>query len=369
MCGRILADLGADVIRVEPPGGSECRRREPIVDGESLSFAYRNANKRGVTLDTSRRTGLALFERLLSIADVWVETSSPASSEEPDPDRLAAEHAHLVVVSITPFGRTGPYRDFVATDMVAFAMGGMMYRSGAREKPPLVAPGAFAYDAAGVTAAFAGLMACFHRLRTGRGEHVDVSIMDAVANLADWALPASSLSGTAAHRQGAGLIYPIFRCADGHVCMVVPLSPRQWVALREWLGEPAELMDEAWSQVAYRLSHLRTLNPYITDLLGDEKMVDVAREAQRRGLAVTPVLRPAEVIDNEHVASRGTFVEAEVVAGRTAAVPSGFFQLDGARAGFRTRAPAAGEQNDDVYRDLLGMPAEQVASLRAEGVI
>ena len=99
--------------------------------------------------------------------------------------------------------------------------------------------------------------------------------MDAVANLADWALPASSLSGTAAHRQGAGLIYPIFRCADGHVCMVVPLSPRQWVALREWLGEPAELMDEAWSQVAYRLSHLRTLNPYITDLLGDEKMVDV----------------------------------------------------------------------------------------------
>ncbi len=372
LCGRILADLGADTIRVEPPGGSRSRRLPPLApDGyTSLYFAHRNTNKRGVTLDVTEPPGRELLHRLLADADIWIESYPPdyLGSLGLEPARVLDRYPRLIITSITDFGQTGPYRNFEGSDMIGFAMGGMMYRSGAPERPPVVAPGALAYDATAITAAFAVLMAYFQRLRSGCGQHLDVSVMESVGNLADWSLPSYSLSQGFQHRAGSGFVYPIYPCADGHVRMVV-LSPREWRALRAWLGEPEVVVDEVWEQFMFRITNRDVLDPLIIALFRDKTKTELALEAQGRGIALTPVLKPAEVMANEHVLSRGTFVKTEVIRGVEGVVPAGFFQVDGRRFGFRNRAPALGEHNSEVYVKDLGLRESDLATLRAQGII
>ncbi|MFQ5417781.1 MAG: CoA transferase, partial [Myxococcota bacterium] len=174
LCGRLFADLGADVIRVEPPQGAVSRRLPPFVPGTdaSLYFAVRNAGKRGCAMDLGTDDGREALHALLARADICVESHAPGTLAQQGlgPGQLLARHPNLVVTSITDFGQTGPYRGYRGTDMIGFAMGGMMHRAGSPERPPVVAPGALAYDTAGTTAAFAPLLADWKRLQTGRGQ-------------------------------------------------------------------------------------------------------------------------------------------------------------------------------------------------------
>ena len=372
LCGRLLADLGADVIRVEPPGGGISRRLPPLApDGHtSLYFTYRNTNKRGVTLDVTKPPGRELLHRLLADSDIWIESFQPGylASLGLDPARVLAQHPSLIITSITDFGQTGPYRNFVGSDMIGLAMGGMMYRSGVPERPPVVAPGAIAYDSPGITAAFAVLMAYLQRIRSGRGQHLDVSVMESVANMSDWSLPSYSQTGGFQHRAGSGFIYPIYPCADGHVRLII-LSRREWLAVRAWLGDPDTLMDEVWEQLMFRAVNRDVLDPFVIELFRDKTKMELAREAQSRGIAVTPGLTPAEVMENEHATSRGTFVTKEVARGLEGAIPAGFVQVDDRRFGFRERAPSLGEHNSEVYVQELGMEEDELATLRAEGIV
>jgi len=371
LCGRLLAHLSADVIRAEPPAGAVSRKLPPFApDGRtSLYFAYRNAGKRGVTLDIEREAGRELLHRLLAGADIFIETHLPGylASLGLGPAQLVERYPRLIVASITDFGQTGPYRNYAGTDMVGFAMGGMMYRSGVAERPPVAAPGALAYDSTAITAGFAVMMAFFQRLRSGRGQHLDVSVMESVANLSDWSLPSFSLSGGYQRRAGSGLVYPLYPCADGHVRMVI-LSPREWRAVRAWLGEPDMIKDAVWEQLMFRLTNRDVLDPLIIELFRDKTKMELAREAQSRGIAVTPVLTPAEVMTNEHTAARGTFVKTQV-DGFEGLVPAGMFEINGERHVLQRRAPTLGEHNAEVYIDELGLTQDGLAALRGEGTV
>lgn len=372
LCGRILADLGADVIRVEPPEGSVSRRLPPIApDGHtSLYFTYRNSNKRGITLDVSKAPGQELLHLLLADADVWIESFPPGhlKSIGLDPTQVLKRHPQLIITSISDFGQTGPYRDFVGTDMIGFAMGGMMYRAGVPERPPVVAPGALAYDATGVTAGFAVLMAYYQRLQSGRGQHIDLSVMESIANMSDWALPSYSQTGGFQQRAGSGFVYPVYPCKDGHVRLVV-LSPREWRDLRAWLGEPDAVQDDVWDQLMFRAVNRDVLDPLIIKLFRNKTKMELAKEAQARRLALTPSLMPEEVMTNAHARSRGTFVKTEVTPGVEGMVPAGFVELDGERHGYRTPAPSLGEHNAEVYVGELGLQQDELATLRAEGIV
>ena len=171
LCGRVLADLGAEVIRVEPPGGAVSRTLPPFHAGTSLYFEVRNAGKTGVTLDLAEEEGRAGLLAMLERADIWIETTRPGELGllDLDPREVSARLPNLVVVSVTDFGQTGPYRDFVATDAVMEAMSWMLFRAGVPELPPVLPPGPFAYDMVGASAAFAALTAyldrCEHRTR------------------------------------------------------------------------------------------------------------------------------------------------------------------------------------------------------------
>jgi crotonobetainyl-CoA:carnitine CoA-transferase CaiB-like acyl-CoA transferase len=348
LCGRLLADLGADVIRLEPPQGGVSRTLPPFTPGgeASLYFAVRNAGKRGAVADLATDAGRARLHALLEGADVLVESSQPGTLERLGlgARALLARHPGLVVTSITDYGQDGPYRDYHGTNMVAVAMGGMLHRAGIAAKPPVLIPGQLAYDVAGVAGAFGSLLAFVKRLRTGAGQHVDVSAMDATAGLSDWSLPNYSLNPVLGRRAGSG-IYTLYRCADGFIRMIV-LVPRHWRALLEWAGHPEELTDPKYEQFLNRLMEMDKIVAVLESFFAGKKKIDVAVEAQRRGIPATPLLRPGEVLGNEHTLARRTFRSLPVAPGLEAKVASGFLSVDGERAGPECGPPELGELRD-----------------------
>jgi crotonobetainyl-CoA:carnitine CoA-transferase CaiB-like acyl-CoA transferase len=358
LCGRYLADLGAEVVKVEPPGGSPARHLAPVRSGVSLAWAVRNAGKLGVVLDLASGADAdrERFHTLLDHADVLL-TSDALISADLDVRTIAARHPHLVAVAITAFGLDGPFSQYVATDAVLSATGGIAFKAGVPTDTPLFPPGHLIDDLVSITAAFAALCALYQREQTGAGQFVELSANEAVALCADWALPnvsARVLAGEppAEVRNGSGPVYPVFKCTDGYVRLVV-LSPRQWRALREWLGEPEYLQDpELESFVARLMIAATVINPLLEEHFAQFGMDEAAAEAQRRGIVCTPALPPARVLENVHLQSRKTFAPLDVGEGVTAPVFTGFYELDGERAGPRTPPPAVGEHTEQVFANL-----------------
>jgi crotonobetainyl-CoA:carnitine CoA-transferase CaiB-like acyl-CoA transferase len=367
LCGRMLGDFGADVVLVEPVGGSRGRTLPPYTDrGESLSFLYRNFNKRGVVLDLDDDTDRGRFRALLRDADVLVESTAVGHLEARGlaPRSLTQRFPRLVVCSITPFGQTGPYAHHAATDDVVFALSGWLASSGIPSKPPLLMPGSVPSDAASVIGVFAILSALLQRRRTDRGQHLDVSALEAMTQLNTWGLPNTSAivnhGGTPnTLRSGNPALYPHLRTQDGFVRLVI-LAPRQWLALWEWMGSPEELSDPLWATTAGRMQNLDVLNPMFEEFFSTMTMEKCAAEAQRRGIVATPMLKPADVLRNEHFVSRRTFRRAELAPGIVADVADGYFALDGERMGFRFRAPALGEHQSLVPSPIPEPPAADV---------
>jgi crotonobetainyl-CoA:carnitine CoA-transferase CaiB-like acyl-CoA transferase len=354
MCGRYLADLGAEVIRVEPPGGSTSRLREPRYEGIGLAFAARNAGKRGLTLDLERPEGQARLRDLLATAELLLESHRPGRLAELGLDLagLLEEFPHLVVLSITDFGQTGPRREWVATDWVHLAMGAVLARSGRPGEPPLMPPGALGVESAVIQAAWAGLAAYWNRLHTGRGDHIDLSIHEGVLQVVDPAFGTGGTAGAGSRwydlpegRPDVAHYYPVFPSSDGHVRMAV-LAPRQWRGLRAWLGEPEEFQDRKYDLVHERFGAADRLYPLIGKLFASGRSQDLVDEGQRRGVPLAPVLDPAQVLRAEHYAERGAIGDVEIAPGLTARLPTGFVEIDGVRSGVRAPAPALGEADD-----------------------
>ncbi|HZN15416.1 MAG TPA: CoA transferase [Acidimicrobiales bacterium] len=295
LCGRLLADLGAEVVRVGP-----------------VTDQFRNINKVGAPPEA--------VDALLAGADVFLTSKPPTST-------VMQENPHLIVTAITDFGLTGPYRDYVATNAVMVAMGGMLFRSGTPDQPPLLPPGTLAYDVAGVSAAMATLTAVWQR----RPQLIDASVMESLLQITDWSLAGYAIDGGMdPMRAGSGPVYSIYPCADGYVRVIV-LSPRQWAAMRDWLGNPPELEGPEKNGLLGRLGIQTTvIDPLYLELFSKYGAAELADEAQRRGIVITPVLRPDQVLTTPHFVERGTFVDG--CGGRVA---SGLFEMDGERVGVR----------------------------------
>ncbi|MAP74249.1 MAG: hypothetical protein CMJ55_08325 [Planctomycetaceae bacterium] len=349
LCGRLLADLGASVVLVEPLGGSSLRNAAPFSsDGESLGFLWRNANKSGISIDFETENGSDELLSLLMEADVWIEDGSDIGSVASSNVREACPS--LVITSITPFGYTGPYAELIANDDVLEAMSGMMFKAGISEKDPLLPPTSMATDVASISAAVATVLAVYQKMKTGKGQHIDLSIMTAAGATTDWSYSNASVLKAADRpynevRQGGGFMYPIFQCSDGWVRMVI-LSPRQWESLWDWMGKPEAFSDlEYWSQVGNRIMNADVLNPAYSEFFSDKKMLEICVEGQNRGIVVTPLLKPDEVLLDPHLTARGTFIDTEVAQDVVGRIASGFFELDNVRHGFNHRAPQLGEHN------------------------
>ena len=359
MCGRMLADFGADVIRLEPPQGAKSRQLEPRSPDGSAScyFAYRNYNKRGVVLDTATPEGQDQLFGLLASADVYIHSAQPSQTEgtELAPKSLAQRFGQLIIASITPFGQTGPYADFEATPAVVFAMSGWLSSSGVPSKPPLLMPGSQPYDFAGVVGCFAVLCALLQRRRTGQGQHLDISALESLAQCNTWQLTNASATLNAGQevntvRTGTSPVYPLFATKDGYARPVI-LSPHQWRNMWEWMGKPEEFAAEEWGETLFRMMNLDVLNPFIAEHFAQYDMAECAKEGQSRGIVVVPMLKVSDVLANEHFMSRGTFTQGEVAPGTSGAFVDGWLEIAHQRLGYRFRSPQVGEHTDEVLAE------------------
>ena len=363
---RYLADLGADVIRVEPPGGGRSRALAPLADGVSLRYLTHNANKRAVEADLGTEAGRDQFLALASTADI-VFDGGPAgrlAAAGIGVHELRAALPSLVLVSVSDFGWTGPYRDWVATEQVHLAMAGVLSRSGLPGLPPLIPPGSLAAESAALQAAWAAMAAYLLRLRTGGGDHADVSVHEAVAQVLDpgYGIGGSATGGVPSSRAPRGRpdarhLYPIFRCRDGWVRICV-LSPRQWAGMFRWLGSPPELADPALASLGRRHAAAGVLMPAYERHFAELTREEAVAQGQRHGVPTAQVQTLSEVLGTEHFAVRQAFTELPVSPARRVRVVNGLAEIDGVRAGIRRPAPAAGEHTAEILGRLAeGRPA------------
>lgn len=339
--GRLLGELGADVIRIEPSGGGADRTAGATVSGVSLSFVAANLGKRATTIDLPDD-----HDRLLALAreaDILLE----AGLAELDNAALRAAAPMLIHVSISDLGTSGPWRDWQASDAVLHALTGGLSRSGLPGRPPLLPPGQLALETAGPQIAVAALAAFIRRLRTGEGERVNVSLLEAGMQALD---PGFGLSGSA--QSGVPLWkmprsrtderhrYPILPCADGFVRLCI-LAPRQWRAMHQWMGQPEAFAGPEWDRLITRMTSPDLL-PAITRFFADKERAAIEEEAARRGIPAAAVLDAGEAVQTTQMTARRAFVPVEIAPGRSLPFPNGTIEIDGARAGLRGPAPAAG---------------------------
>lgn len=368
MTGRLLADLGAEVLLLETPQGPRLRSLPPEFQGHSLHFVTHHANKRSVVLDLAEATGR---ERLLALAaesDLLIDGLAPGTLEGLGlgAERLLAANARLTLLSISDFGLTGPYRDYRASHAVHVALSGVLCRSGIPGREPLLPPGSLCWETAAVQAAFVALLGYWQSLRRGHGDHLDFSIQDAAAQVLDSGLGAtgsanggkSALDTTPPGRPQPMPLYPIIPCRDGFVRLCV-LNPRQWAAMSEWLGPGHPFLDPAYAQIGKRAREAEQINAQIGKLFANYDARELVAEGQRRGVPIAALLTPAQVLNDEHFLQRQAFVPLELAPGLVGQAPSGYFEIDGQRLGIRRPAPAQGDAKGFVgpwFRPRVDVP-------------
>ena len=395
LCGRLLAELGVDVIKVEPRDGDPTRHNGPFFKGEkgennSLYWWAMNAGKRSVTCELRREQGRELARQLAAKSDFVIESFRPGDAKGLGLDyaTLSALNPGLVHVSVTNFGQTGPYSNYEATDIVGSAMGGHMYLNGDDERGPVrtTAPQAFAQ--ANVQAGVGAMIALYARgVNGGIGQHVDVSMQESMTVAMDHAQPTWDIRrvnprGPGVRRMGAGILGAryLFETSDGWLTalQVGGLIGPNANTIIDWLAESGEaggLEEPDWRQKLTALVPLAEADrAYVEGVLSrfcrTRGKEDLVAEAQRRGAGWAPVFSPREIVESRHLAARDYWVRVHHDdIGESFIYPGAPFKLAETPWKQRGRAPYAGEHNQQVYGELLGLDPAELRLLKQRMVI
>lgn len=388
-CGKLFADMGADVILVEPIAGHALRREGPfigdVLDPErSIAFAYHHTSKRGITLDLDRTEGQDLLRRLVRTADLLIESEIPGLMESRGLAALDLEAIapNLVVTSITPFGQTGPYSRFLGEDLTLLAMGGLLYISGYPDLAPTRIHGNQAFLMASMFSAVASLVAVMEAEKPGgRGEHIDVSIQECVAMALENTVPFYDLEGKVRKRTGLTQRYTgagLFPCIDGYVYVFVGglAAIRFWDGFVEWLsqaGAPGadRLRGARWQERAFRETEeaRRIFAEVFAPFAAERRQMELYLEAQARRIPMSPVSTAATVAANPQLLTRGFFVEvAHPATGGCLRMPGAPYLLSRTPWRIQRPAPRLGEHNAEIFAEV-GVSAAELAALARDRVI
>jgi len=395
LCGKILADLGAEVIKVERPGGDRARQRDPYYHDiphpeKSLFWWAYNIGKRGVTLDLECADGQDIFKRLAKGSDIVIESFPPGHMGGRNLDYSALKELNpgIIMVSITPFGQTGPYKDYKGCDLVCMAMGGPMYLTGDPGKPPLRIGHPQAFLHASAQAAVGALLALYHRETGGEGQWVDVSAQQSVVACTLNAVPFWELNNVLLQR--AGLLRSgmsggtkqrqTWPCKDGFVAFVMiggghgAKTNRRLVS---WMQEEG-YADDFLKGIDWDVFDMTALTQEVCDrmesLVGKFFLANTKQKlyesAISRGIMLYPVSSPKDIVEDVQLASREYWESAahpELDSQLT--YPGGFAKYSDIPKRSRRRAPLIGESNQEIYERELGLSQKEMSTLRQAGVI
>jgi crotonobetainyl-CoA:carnitine CoA-transferase CaiB-like acyl-CoA transferase len=388
MAGKAFADLGAEVIKVEPPrvGSSERRRgpfRDELPDPEAGGLhLYLNTNKLGVTLDFERPRGRDLLLKLLDGADILLNPNPPAINERLGIDwqTILARFPKLIVVSLTFFGAESPYRDYRGGDLIATQMSLVGIETPINQatdlpnEPPLKPAGRQADYLAGFTAAGAAMAALFHRKRTGKGQHVDLSQWLAMVSMARPSI------GVYTHdRQGAPFYDKLFKrektglpwlypCQDGWVSFS-PTPERFWPGTKRAMGNPEWAESELFKTQWDRASHADAVEAGVVGWLAEHGKQEVFERAQAEHVPCFPVHSPAEVADNKQYRARGFFVVHDHPVAKEVRMPGAPYALNRTPWRIVRGAPRLGEHNREILGGRLKLADAELKQLALEKVI
>jgi len=392
ICGKLLGDLGADVIKIERPGGDPARRLGPFYHDEahpekSLFWFAFNTSKRGITLDIETADGQEIFKRLVKSADFVIESFPPGYMDRLGLgySSLEAINPRLIMVSITPFGQTGPYRNYKAPDIVAWAVGGVLLLWGDPDRPPFfIGHGFQAYLHAGTEAAGAALVALYFRHITGEGQHVDVSIQAAAARGAQLPITNWEISGIIMRRgvqehenvRTTG----IWPCKDGHVIWRYWSGgqARRWnTPLIEWMDSEG-MADDFLREFDWDTFNLHTTTQEVVDRIseptakffGAHTKAELYEGALKHRAQLYPVATTTDILESVQLDARDFWAEIEhPELGTTITYPGRFAKASETPPAISRRAPLIGEHNREVYERELGMSSEELIALKQAGVI
>jgi benzylsuccinate CoA-transferase BbsE subunit len=384
-CGKLLGDLGADVIKVEPPGGDKTRFRGPFHNNEvhpekSLHFLYFNTSKGSITLNLEDSTGQAIFKRLVEKADVVVESFPVGylASFGLGYPALRKINPRLVMSSITPFGQKGPLSGYKATDINIMAMSGYMQLTGEPDQQPLVLGGEQSFYPGAQYAAAGTVAALFYRDATsGKGQHVDVSMQEAMITFYHEQTPVAMWTKEKENVSRVGvmdaMVTPcgLYPCKDGWISLCV-VTPLEWDTLAQWIhevtGNDEVLQEQYKGGLISRMPVRDMVNVMVIDFTDRLTARELFLEGQKRKLVVIPVNDAPSLLEDAQLNSRGFWVElVHPVVGKMK-YPKGALYSDAIGAP-RKAAPLLGEDNQRIYCDELGYSREDLAVLRTTGVI
>ena len=394
LAGKILADLGADVLAVEPPGGNPVRRLGPFYEGQShperslVWWAYA-AGKRSITLDLATFDGRALLKQLVTSADFLMESFTPGYLEGLGlgHEALRQANAGLVMVSMTPFGQDGPYAGYEGPDLVGMALGGFTYLTGDPDRPPVRVTEPQFGSNTGASGAAGAMIAHHYRVLTGEGQHVDVSGQQAVARTLShapsfWDFTKTNLRRQGAYRPGpAGIRGRVtWPCKDGYINFSLLGGGALGAgtnALFHWMDEEGFADDFLrsldWTQIDFN-SITQELLAKVNDPVEKFFKAHIKREltegALDRRMLLFPVNTPKDIQEQPQLVAREFFARIEhPEEGATLEYPGGFIRSSETAVGPRRRAPMLGEHNREVYVGELGLSMEEMSFLRQAGAI
>jgi len=394
LCGKILADLGVDVIKIERPGGDPSRRMGPfwhdMPDPEKSLywFAY-NSNKRGVTLNIETADGKEIFKKLIKTSDFVIESFGPGYMESLGLgySALSGFKKEIVLTSITPFGQSGPYRDFLSSDIVAMGMAGELFLTGDSDRPPVNISVPQAWLHAGADAAVGTMIAYHYRKKTGEGQHVDVSLQQSAAwflapTIPYWEIDKVILERVGTFRSGSGsgtVQQQVWPCKDGYVFFFMmggQQGAKQCRPLVRWM-EDEGLGDEflrtfEWERFDRATATQELINKIskpIADFFLTRTKKEALDAAVSRNIPICPLLSMQDILNDSNLAVRGYWSQlAYPELSTTIPYPKQFVRSSENEVSTRFRAPLIGEHNREIYNEI-GLSGQEMIVLKEAGVI
>ena len=370
----LLADLGAEVIKVEPPQGDDYRAIGPMRNGESALFTVMNRNKKSLVLDLKQAQAVALVHELVEQVDVVVENFRPGVAQRLGIgyEQLKARNPKLVYVSVSGFGQTGPYAERPAYDVIVQAMSGIMEATGDPDGPPTLVGEAISDVVAGLFASWAILAAVHQTQRTGLGQQVDVAMFDTTLSFLVTSMSRYLFTGTPARRVGnrhpLSAPFGVFKAKDGHFALAV-LNLKLFKALTKAIGQPALGGDESLATDELRSAREPELRAAIEGWAAKHNIEEVVALIEQAGVPVAPIWDIGQALASPQAVARNLLQPVDDARLPGLRLPVQPVRFGGAPPSQPTRAPALGEHTHDLLSTLLGLSVDRLAELKAAGVL